>query len=91
MSLGGTTSPGLLGQEGTDGHLSRQPPLCVLVQERGPGHHSRHNRRRLQMHQRVAACRDQLRLVARDAVTPGNGLRRRERRDFVEPLAVGAG
>ena len=70
---------GPLGQEDTDGHLARQPLLGVIVQERRPGHHPRHDRCGLQMHQHVAARRDPHRLVAGHAVLTGNGLRGRER------------
>jgi hypothetical protein len=71
-----------LGQEDADGHLARKPLLGVIVQERRPGHHTRHDRRGLEMHQDVAARRDRGRLVAAHAVLTGNGLRGRERRGF---------
>ena len=73
---------GPLGQEGTDGYLARQPLLGVIVQDRRPGHHPRHNRCGLQMHQYVAARRNPHCLVAGHAVLTGNGLRGRERRGF---------
>ena len=77
---------GPLGQEGTDGYLARQPLLDVIVQDRRPGHHARHNRCGLEMHQYVAARRDQHCLVAGDAVLTGNGLRGRERRGLAGPV-----
>ena len=80
---------GPLGQEGADGNLVRQPLFGVIVQERGPGHDSRDNRGGLQMHQHVAARRDRLCLVTRNAVAAGNGLRGRERRDLVSHPAAG--
>ena len=78
-SLGGTDERRPLGQEAPDGDLARQPLLDVVVQDRRPGHHPRHDRRGLQMHQDVAARRDRHRLVAGHAVLPGHGLRGRER------------
>ena len=68
------------GQEGSDGYLACQPLLGVIVQERRPGHHPRHNRCGLQMHQYVAARRNPHCLVAGHAVLTGNGLCGRERR-----------
>jgi len=68
---------GPLGQEGSDGYLARQPLLGVIVQDRRPGHHPRHNRCGLQMHQYVAARRNPHCLVAGHAVLTGNGLRGR--------------
>ena len=82
MSLRRNDQVGPLGQEGTDGHLARQPLLDVVVQDRRPGHHPRHNRRGLQMHQYVAARRNPHCLVAGDAVLTGHGLRGRDRGGF---------
>jgi hypothetical protein len=76
------STPGSPCQEGTDGYLARQPLLGVIVQDRRPGHHPRHNRRRLQMHQHVATRRNPHCFVAGHAVLTGNRLRGRERRGF---------
>jgi hypothetical protein len=49
---------GPVGQEGADGYVAREPLLGVVVQDRPCGHHPRHDRRGLQMHQDVAARRN---------------------------------
>jgi hypothetical protein len=67
-------------QEAADGDLARQPRLEIVVQDRRPRHHARDDRRRLEMHERVAARRDPLGVVAVDAVLAGDRLRGGERR-----------